>query len=230
MGVLFRLFLFFALVGCSQGSSCIQSNVSSRDLIQHVSIFSPSVREKSREAAVEIVSFNSSGDQIFGSGAYIVHNQQHYILTAAHVVSASPVAMITNKDETIIGDVIFLDLESDVALVSIEGMFTRSPISWSVSKNNKIGKDVFYSGYPNSYILLTIQGKIAGYDGDMTVMHSYVWKGASGSVVLDSKKAIVGVVSAVDVGSDVIGVPTIIEDVGLVAPVHTIDEFLNNNH
>ena len=32
-------------------------------------------------------------------------------------------------------------------------------------------------------------------------------------------------ISAVDVGTDIVGMPTIIEDVGLVVPVHKIEEF-----
>ena len=96
--------------------------------------------------------------------------------------------MIKNDSETILGNVVFVDKATDVALVSIEGMFTRKPIIWSVSKDRQIGSEVYYSGYPNTYTLLTIEGKIAGYDRDMTIIHSYVWRGASGSVVLDKRE------------------------------------------
>ena len=228
MGVLFRIFVLLALVGCDSAAPCLKSDNLTDNVKQHVSVFSSDVRMKSRGAAVEIISYNSDGSQISGSGAYIVYKRQHYILTAAHVVSESPVAMIKNDSETILGNVVFVDEATDVALVSIEGMFTRTPIVWSVSKNRKIGGEVYYSGYPNTYTLLTIEGKIAGYDRDMTIIHSYVWRGASGSVVLDKGGRIVGVISAVDVGTDIVGMPTIIEDVGLVVPIHKIEEFLKS--
>ena len=210
MGILFRIFVLLALVGCDSAAPCLKSDNLTDNVKQHVSVFSSDVRMKSRGAAVEIISYNSAGSQISGSGAYIVYKRQHYILTAAHVVSESPVAMIKNDSETILG------------------MFTRTPIVWSVSKNRKIGGEVYYSGYPNTYTLLTIEGKIAGYDRDMTIIHSYVWRGASGSVVLDKGGRIVGVISAVDVGTDIVGMPTIIEDVGLVVPIHKIEEFLKS--
>jgi S1-C subfamily serine protease len=228
MGVLFRVFVFLTLVSCDSGSVCLKGENSTDKVKQHVSLFSADIRKRSRDAAVEIMSYNSAGRQISGSGAYIVYKQQHFILTAAHVVSASPVAMIKNDGETILGNVAFVDEDTDVALVSIEGMFTRTPIVWSVSKKHKIGSEVYYTGYPNTYALLTIEGKIAGYDRGMTIIHSYVWRGASGSAVLDKKGKIVGVVSAVDVGTDVIGMPTIIEDVGIVVPVHKVEEFLKS--
>ena len=228
MGILFRIFVFLALVGCNPAAPCLKSDNLADNAKQHVSFFSTDVKKKSRDAAVEIMSYNFAGDQISGSGAYIVYKRQHYILTAAHVVSESPAAMITNGDETILGKVVFIDEVTDVALVSIEGMFTRTPINWNVSKSRKIGSEVYYSGYPNTYTLLTIEGKVAGYDKGMTIIHSYVWRGASGSVVLDKKGRIVGVVSAVDVGTDIVGVPTIIEDVGLVVPVHKVQQFLES--
>ena len=43
-----------------------------------------------------------------------------------------PYAMIENGKETIIGDVVFVDSENDVALVSIQGMATRKPLRWRV--------------------------------------------------------------------------------------------------
>jgi len=62
----------------------------------------------------------------------------------------------------------------------------------------------------------------------MTVIHSYIWKGASGSLVLDGKGNIVEVVSAVSVGTDLTSFPTIIEDIGLIVPVGAAEEFLKN--
>jgi len=228
MGILFKTFALLALIGCGSNTGLSKDAGLVYEAKQHVSIFSNDVRLDSRNAAVEIISYNSDGNKISGSGAYVVYKSKHYILTAAHVVSESPVAMIKNDEETILGNVSFVDVSSDVALVSIEGMFTSTPISWNVSKNIKVGSETYYSGYPNSYTLLTIEGKVAGFDKDMMIIHSYVWRGASGSAVLDKKGKIIGVISAVDVGTDIVGMPTIIEDVGLVVPVHSVQQFLES--
>jgi len=76
--------------------------------------------------------------------------------------------------------------------------------------------------------LLTIKGYVAGYDSYMTVIHSYVWKGASGSLVLDGRGKIVGVISAVSIGTDITNFPTIVEDIGLVVPVYAVEDFLKS--
>ena len=134
--------------------------------------------------------------------------------------------MIVGDKEVIIGDVVFADAYSDVALISIAGMINRDPIKWRTSGRKNIGDKIIYSGYPNAMGLLTIKGYIAGYDSFMTVIHSYVWRGASGSLVLDEQGKIVGIVSSVAIGTDVTGFPAIIEDVGLVVPVYAVEDFL----
>lgn len=225
MGVLTRLVLASMLFGCAPAECDIGSPPSS-DSFEKISLFKSSLERRSRDAAVEIKSFDEVGNKISGSGAYVVYKGQHYILTAAHVVSGSPTAMIVGGREIIIGEVVFADAYSDVALISIAGMINKNPIKWRVSGRKNIGDEIIYSGYPNAMGLLTIKGYVAGYDSFMTVVHSYVWRGASGSLVLDERGRIVGVVSAVSVGTDVSGYPTIVEEVGLIVPVYAVEEFL----
>ena len=225
MGILTRLALVSTLFGCAPAECDIQRGAVLEG-VEYVSLFHSGLEHRSRNAAVKITSFDESGNKISGSGAYITHKGEHYILTAAHVVAASPTALIIGGKEKIIGDVVFTNDYSDVALVSIAGMVTKEPLRWRVSKQRNIGDEVIYSGYPNSMGLLTIKGHIAGHDGLTTILHSYIWKGASGSIVLDRQGKIIGVVSAVSVGTDLTGFPTIIEDVGLIVPVHAVEDFL----
>ena len=227
MGVLTRLVLVSMLLGCTP-TDCDISGLPTFESIEHVSLFNSDLEHRSRNAAVKITSYDAFGSRISGSGAYVVYKGEHYILTAAHVVDGSPSAMITGDKEIIIGEVAFIDSYSDVALVSIAGMMTKEPVRWRVADKYNIGDEVIYSGYPNSMGLLTIKGHVVGYDGFMTVIHSYIWKGASGSLVLDGKGKIVGVVSAVSVGTDLTNFPTIIEDIGLIVPVGAAEEFLKN--
>jgi len=225
MGVLTRLVLASMLFGCAP-AECDIGSPPSFESFERISLFKSSLERRSRDAAVEIKSFDEAGNKISGSGAYVVYKGQHYILTAAHVVAGSPSAMIVGNKEIIIGDVVFADAYSDVALVSIAGMINKNPIKWRVSGRKNIGDEIIYSGYPNAMGLLTIKGYVSGYDSFMTVVHSYVWKGSSGSLVLDERGRIVGVVSAVGIGTDVSGFPTIIEEVGLIVPVYAVEEFL----
>ena len=227
MGVLARLVLVSMFFGCTP-ADCDVDRLPALNNIEHVSLFNSSLENRSRDAAVKVMSFDTRGNKISGSGAYVVYKGEHYILTAAHVVEGSSTAMITGGKEKIIGDVVFMDSYSDVALVSIAGMMTREPIRWRVAHQHNIGDEIIYSGYPNSMGLLTIKGYVAGHDGSMTVVHSYIWKGASGSLVLNRHGKIVGVVSAVSVGTDLTNFPTIIEDVGLVVPVYAAEDFLKS--
>ena len=215
MGVLTRLVLVSMLFGCTP-VDCDIDRLPTFESIEHVSLFNSGLEHRSRNAAVKIVSFDAWGNKISGSGAYVTYKGEHYILTAAHVVDGSPTAMITGDKEIIIGDVVFMDSYSDVALVSIAGMMTKEPVRWRVARQHNIGDEIIYSGYPNSM------------DGFMTVVHSYIWKGASGSLVLDRHGKIVGVVSAVSVGTDLTNFPTIIEDIGLIVPVGAAEEFLKD--
>lgn len=224
MEFLSRFLLMMVMVSCSSVGV-----VSSEEIVQElepVSYNVSGVRLKSRNSAVKVSSLDSRGNSVSGSGGYIKYKKDFYILTAAHVVEHSPVALIEGNGEQIVGEVVFLDKETDTALVSIKGMFTKKPIIWSLSKRQSIGSKVVYSGYPNSVGLLTIEGRISGYLDSKTFIHSYVWMGSSGSVVLDEYGRILGVISAVNVGYDIIGIPTIIEDVGIVVQMSKVDSFL----
>ena len=82
-----------------------------------------------------------------------------------------------------------------------------------------IGGEVLYTGFPNMYDSLTIEGYISGTHSGRLVMHSYAWGGASGSVVLNQHGAIIGIVSAIDIGHGVAGIPQLVEDLVIVVPV-----------
>ena len=52
------------------------------------------------------------------------------------------------------------------------------------TKGVKIGQNTLYSGYPNDEAMYTIKGYVSGinYEGNYYI-HSYAWRGASGSSV-----------------------------------------------
>ena len=159
--------------------------------------------------------------QSYGSGAYLIIDDKYVILTAAHVVGELKVLSVQNGYEVVPGTVIYKDDELDIAFLLVPKMRSREPIKFKLSENKKLGDPVLYSGYPNNHDLLLFFGRIAGKEANVIFMHSYAWMGSSGSVVLDLKGNIVGVLSAVDVGH-AFG-PQIVEDLVWVSRIDRID-------
>ena len=219
MGVLKKLFVIIVLLlwSCSTYVEGMAVSSSNKE-IEYVSVKRDSVLKKSRDASVEVSSYDHYGNLVGGSGAYIKYKDSYYILTAAHVVSDSSVAMVSHGKEKIIAEVFYCDEVSDIALLSIEGMFTRVALDWRVAPP-EIGGRVLYTGFPNMYDDLTIEGYISGTHSGRLIIHSYAWGGASGSVVLDRRGRIIGVVSAIDIGHGVSGHVQLVEDLVVVVPI-----------
>lgn len=218
MGGLKVLLLFFVLLaGCTPTSGGSIADGTERAL-QHVSRSVASATKQSRGAAVEILSHDASGNPIGGSGAYVQYKRHHFVLTAAHVVADSNLAMVSYGKEKIIAEVVYCDEEADLAVLKLEGMFTRTPLVWRTAEPS-VGTEVVYTGYPNGFKDLTLEGVVSGHTGTDLVIHSYAWSGSSGSVVLDRRGRIVGVLSAVDVGRAFGIMPQIIEDMVIVIPI-----------
>ena len=77
MGILFKTFALLALIGCGSNTGLSKDAGLVYEAKQHVSIFSNDVRLDSRNAAVEIISYNSDGNKISGSGAYVVYKSKY---------------------------------------------------------------------------------------------------------------------------------------------------------
>jgi S1-C subfamily serine protease len=219
MGVLKKLFLvvIFLLLACPSSIEEIDISNNGKQL-EYVSVKSNNALKKSRNSSVEVSAYDDYGNMVSGSGAYIKYKSEYFVLTAAHVVAGSKVAMVSYGKEKIIAEVFYVDEVSDMALLSLEGMFTRTALPWRTA-HPEIGGEVLYTGFPNMYDSLTIEGYISGTHSGRLVMHSYAWGGASGSVVLNQHGAIIGIVSAIDIGHGVAGIPQLVEDLVIVVPV-----------
>jgi len=222
MGVFKKLFviIILLLLSCSTYIEGVPASPNSKE-VEYVSVKRDSILKKSRDASVEVSSYDYYGNLVSGSGAYVKYKDRYYILTAAHVVSGSSVAMVSYGSEKIIAEVFYCDDVSDIALLSLEGMFTRTALNWKVA-SPKIGGRVLYTGFPNMYDNLTIEGYISGTHSGRLILHSYAWGGASGSVVLDRRGGIVGIVSAIDIGHGVSGHAQLVEDLVVVVPISEI--------
>ena len=181
---------------------------------------------QSRGATVKVMA-SKDGHIAVGTGTIFRYKGQNIVITAAHVIGGPPyMAAILTDHEYVMAEVVYFDSDTDLAVMTIpdvEGL-RPIPLRTAPSSSVKVGTEVLYSGFPNDDVLFTIRGYVTAQHprGDIYI-HSYAWPGSSGSSVLDARGRLVGVVSAIGVGTGIVGVPTAIEDVVLVVPISSLD-------
>jgi S1-C subfamily serine protease len=188
-----------------------------------------STLEASRRATFRITSIRPEGEAI-GTATLFSYKGEQIIVTAAHVVKGALGAFIESRYEIGVQrdlELIYYDEDSDIAiLLPATKIESIKPIKLRAAKQRhmSVGNKTIYSGYPNNHSLLTIHGWISGFTNDANLfLDTYGWRGASGSSVFDEKGRLLGVLSAMDVGTGIIGMPTLIPDVIIIIPVTKID-------
>jgi hypothetical protein len=179
-----------------------------------------------RNSAVKVASPNGSG---YGSGTYSVISGKHVVITAAHVVRDNPfMAILGRSGEIVFGNVAYMDIDRDVAILVVPELQSRTPIAFRPSRQSQqelVGDRVYYTGFPNHHDLFSVRAYISGIEsrqgGSMLLMNGYAWMGASGSGIFDSSGDFVGTLVAVDVG--VWRQPQIVETVVWISPVSNFD-------
>ena len=137
----------------------------------------------------------------------IAHGRR-VVITAAHVVRNESVMAIDGRDgETVVGQVVFVDDQNDLAFL--------------VVPERLMGTSLTYTGFPSHHDLLTIRGYIAALEHNMLVTNMFGWFGSSGSGVFDQRGRLIGIVSGIDVGN--IGFRIPLESIVWVAPISTLD-------
>jgi hypothetical protein len=165
-----------------------------------------------------------------GSGSYLIHKGFHFILTAQHVAEGvvGSVYMVSKDGEYLPGILAYSNEVDDMAVLYLPTQFTHvKPMKYKPIKNIlEIGREITYSGYPSSHTLMTIRGRVAGYElkdgaGKQIILHTYGWFGCSGSVMYDEEGAVVGVLWGVDIAY----YPSmaIVEDMIWVAPIQKLN-------
>ncbi len=185
-----------------------------------------------RSAAVKVLTPRGHG-----SGSYMLMDGFRVILTAQHVASG-PIGEVyrvssPSGNETVGARLVYSNPASDVAVLIVSEMKTRSPMQFRL-RNDRIplGTDVAYAGHPSSHSLLSFRGRVSGYEnegvepsetrrGEILILHSFGWPGCSGSVLFDSDGYIVGVLWGVSAGN-ITGAPQLIEDLIWATPARSI--------
>lgn len=137
-----------------------------------------------------------------GTGFFVTANG--YLITAAHVVSKMALVKVAVGENTKDAKVVSIDEKNDVALLKIEGNnYTLLPLG--LSKDAKLGQDVFTIGFPN----MELQGKspkltkgtisaLKGMRDDPSCFQISVsvQPGNSGGPLVDSNGLVIGIINA----------------------------------
>ena len=157
------------------------------------------VEKRTRQASVKVKSILQGGH---GSGTYMVAYGRRIVATAAHVVRNESTMLIEGrKDEAVIGKVVFVDHNVDLAFLVVPEMKTRTAVRYRPQlryNETLVGTNLTYTGFPSHHDLLTIRGYVAALEHNMIVANMFGWFGASGSGVFDNQGRYVGCVSGID--------------------------------
>ena len=182
------------------------------------------VERRARQAAVKVRSLTKGGH---GSGTYMVAYGRRIVVTAAHVVRSEKSMAIDGRDgETVVGQVVLVDHDVDLAYLVVPELETRTAIRYRpvLQYNDRlVGLDITYTGFPSHHDLLTIRGYVAAVERDMIVSNMFAWFGSSGSGVLDSYGRYIGCVSGIDMGMFGFGFRIPLEEIVWIAPTSRID-------
>jgi len=226
--------LVFALSGVARAEDLITEAVSNQTVALIVSDASMSMTErKVRTAAVRV--FTKGGGH--GSGSYIKHKDFHFILTAQHVADGPVYSdyIVKKGEESKKAILVWSDKTTDIAVLMLLTPFeTITPMSFKITSDiPEVGTEISYSGYPSSHQLMSIRGRVAGYEqkngaGTQIMLHTYGWFGCSGSVIYNKKEEIIGVLWGVDV--EYYPGMAVVEEMVWVIPVQKLkmDEVVEN--
>ena len=183
------------------------------------------VEKRTRQASVKVKSILLGGH---GSGTYMVAYGRRIVATAAHVVRNESTMLIEGrKDEAVIGKVVYVNHDVDLAFLVVPEMKTRTAVRYRPQlryNETLVGTNLTYTGFPSHHDLLTIRGYVAALEHNMIVANMFGWFGSSGSGVFDDQGRYVGCVSGIDMGRFGGGYRIPIEEIVWVAPITSIDQ------
>ena len=183
------------------------------------------VEKRTRQASVKVKSILQGGH---GSGTYMVAYGRRIVATAAHVVRNESTMLIEGrKDEAVIGKVVYVNHDVDLAFLVVPEMKTRTAVRYRPQlryNETLVGTNLTYTGFPSHHDLLTIRGYVAALEHNMIVANMFGWFGSSGSGVFDDQGRYVGCVSGIDMGRYGGGYRIPIEEIVWVAPITSIDQ------
>jgi V8-like Glu-specific endopeptidase len=225
-GVIFALFLLVVFSLHPQPESPYSYETTST----HYSVSDKQAIRRSVNSAVRVVSMDfAAGNMSSLSGTYFTSKGKFYVLTSAHGILKGCESIIVfhlEENKNCI-NMVKIDRQSDYDIFQVEKIDSREPIkipnalaNWRKSYN--LLDKTYYTGYPNSIGPTTWTGSISGFTGEYLIIQSYAWSGASGSGVFDEQGELIGIVMALDVGSNEYGYQ-VLNNFVILVPVWKID-------
>ena len=220
------LFLLILNLVAFSGVAIADEKAQQAMIVETVNSSFSKIEMKVREAAVKV--WTTGGGH--GSGTYLVHKGFHFVLTAQHVVDQRPGStyLVSTGDETRMGIVVYANAVDDIAVLFIQEEFRFiEPMKYRPMKDILgVGESITYSGYPSTHRLMSIRGRVAGYEdkqgsGKQIILHTYGWFGCSGSVIFNKSGEVVGVLWGVD--AEYYPTMAVIEDMIWVVPISKLD-------
>ena len=210
-------------------SSCALPRMAADSIESRIEQQRIEVIRETRSAVVRVFSSDRKGIGS-GTGTLFLFDGQQVILTAAHVVPEGADLLISSHitpDMLYTAKAVYVDRNSDIAVLQpINYIPTPAQLPLLVSDElPEIGEDTIYSGYPNSHAMLTINGRVSGITQNRArlFIDSFAWMGASGSSIFNLDGELIGVLSAMDQGTNTVGMPTLIPQVVVIMPIARLD-------
>ena len=227
-----QAFLFFLLVMAGSPHAGEPETIKPQDFVtisKNVSASMSVTEKKVREAAVRVRTPGAPGH---GSGSLVNYKGLQFVFTAEHVVDDpyTRIYIVEKYGVQKLGALVYADPIHDIALLYLPEKFNNiEGIKFEpYSRVLGIGEEVTFSGFPSNHQLMTVRGRVAGYEvikpgGTQMVIHTYGWFGSSGSAVYTAKGKLAGILWGIDLeypGES--EMPQIIEDMMWVVPIKNL--------
>ena len=191
-------FLLSCIIGVESGedySSISFEQTKSAHYIDHMNALKSSVRVDGLDEEGELLGH--------GSGNYFKIGQHKFILTAAHNLEGAHKLAVIDGSFYVYLHAVIVDPTLDLAILVPEKDLkdTKAVKYLLLEEKNILGEEVIYAGYPADSSKSIFRGTVSSEMFSSFMMQSFALPGSSGSVVFDNKGQIVGVVSAIKMGT-----------------------------
>lgn len=196
----------------------------------HASTKAAATVKRSTQSSVKVLSVASSNEKLgitTSSGTYMTYSGRYFILTAAHAMTGGCDYTVVTFDKTSTEclRIVAIDTKKDYAIFESGAMPNRTPYKIKPKalqkRRPKLLDRAIYTGYPNNIGPSTWSGTVAAVGQDRLIIQTYAWPGSSGAGIFSDKAKLIGVVTAVDVGTSMYG-DQVIEDVVIATPVSSM--------
>jgi hypothetical protein len=160
--------------------------------------------DKAIQSSLRIISTDSEGNNVgHASGNYFKIGHHKFIISAAHIIEEGYDNVVQDYYQEVKLKLVLVDTEADIAVfIPDKKLNSIRAVDYRTNKELDLtGKMVVHAGYPADLNKAVFHGSVASCGTLSFMMQSFALPGSSGSVVFDNKGSVVGVLSAIKMGS-----------------------------